>query len=252
MRRAWYILYILLFLLVAYVLFYATETHETHRTAARRAIERDGLCVMHETRYLTDASLLHRDALCRLPVGYVLIDYSYTIRDNALPTFHRDVTSSMRVMRTRFPVYTLILYLSSGPMLSVCPGSHRTYPFTWSRVVNIDGEAGTAFLFDCDVLHAGRVACARRHLVQYKICHHEDLDTLASLRGVRKLKAGGDCAPRPLLRAASYFLSAPLTLASPLMIRKADPSSVTGSIQAALRPFVPHRLLQQRVSTSLF
>jgi hypothetical protein len=54
-----------------------------------------------------DAALLHRDALRRLPAAY-------TIRDNALPTFHRDVTSSMRVMRTRFPVYTLILYLSSA------------------------------------------------------------------------------------------------------------------------------------------
>ena len=111
MRRVWYIL---LLLLAAYVLFYATETHETPRAAASRAIERDGICVMHDARYLADASLLHRDALRRLPAGYVLIDYSYTIRDNALPTFHRDVTSSMRVMRTRFPVYTLILYLSSG------------------------------------------------------------------------------------------------------------------------------------------
>jgi hypothetical protein len=46
---------------------------------------------MHDARYLADASLLHRDALRRLPAGYVLIDYSYTIRDNALPTFHRDV-----------------------------------------------------------------------------------------------------------------------------------------------------------------
>ena len=239
MRRVWYtVCTVLIALIAAYVLFYVSEKHETHREAESRTIERDGLCVMHDARYLADRSLLHRDALRRLPAGYVLIDYSYTIRDNALPTFHRDVTSSMRVMRTRLPVYTLILYLSSGPMLSVCPGSHRTYPFTWSRVVNIDGEAGTAFLFDCDVLHAGRVACARRHLVQYKICHREDLETLASLRGVRKLKGGGDCAPRPLLRAASYFLSAPLTLASPLMIRKAEPSSVTGAIQAALRPFI--------------
>jgi hypothetical protein len=235
MHRAWYVVIVV----VAYVLFYATERYETPREAASRTIERDGICVMHDSRYLTDASRLHRDALCRLPAGYVFLDYAYTIRDNALPTFHRDVTSSMRVMRTRFPVYTLIVYLSSGPMLSVCPGSHRTYPFTWSRVVNIDGEAGTAFLFDCDVLHAGRVACSRRHLVQYKICHHHDLAALASLRGVRKHKGGGDCAPRPLLRAASYFLSAPLTLASPLMIRKAEPSSLTGAIQALLRPFIP-------------
>ena len=240
MRRVWYAVYTALIILIAaYVLFYASQTRETHHEAAFRTIERDGICVMHDARYLADASLLHRDALRRLPEGYVFVDYAYAISNNSLPTFHRDVTSSMRVMRTRLPVYTLILYLSSGPMLSVCPGSHRTYPFTWSRVVNIDGEPGTAFLFDCDVLHAGRVACAHRHLVQYKICHRADLETLASLRGVRKHKGGGDCARSPLLRAAIYFFSAPLTLASPLMIRKAEPSSLTGAIQAAIRPLIP-------------
>jgi hypothetical protein len=239
MRRVWYAVCTFLILIAAYVLFYASETHETHREAASRTIELDGLCVMHDSCYLTDESRLHQDALRRLPEGYVFVDYLYEIRDNSLPTFHRDVTSSMRVMRTRLPVYTLILYLSRGPMLSVCPGSHRTYPFTWSRVVNIDGEPGTAFLFDCDVLHAGRVACAHRRLVQYKICHRGDLEALASLRGIRKHKGGGDCARRPLLRTASYFFSAPLTLAAPLMIRKAEPSSLTGAIQAAIRPFIP-------------
>ncbi len=115
--------------------------------------------VMHDA----DASLLHRVAL-RRTCSSTTLTRSETTR---CPTFHRDVPSSMRVMRTRFPVYTLILYLSSGPM---CP-------------------AATS-------------------------CHHEDLETLASLRGVRK--------PRPLLRAASYFLSAPLMItprASPAQSR---------------------------------
>lgn len=231
--------YAILAALVLYVLFYASETYECHVTAASRTIERDGLCVMHDRAYLTDTARMHRDALCRLPAGYVFVDYEYSIRNNALPTFHRDVTSSQRVMGTRFPVYTLILYLSSGAMLSVCPGSHRSYPFTWSRVVNIDGEAGTAFLFNCDVLHAGRVECTRRSLVQYKICHYTDLEALRSLRGVRKHKSGDDCAQFPILRAASYFLATPLAFAYPLMIRKADPSSLTGILQSVLRPLVP-------------
>ena len=139
----------------------------------------------------------------------MLIDYSYTIRDNALPTFHRDVTSSMRVMRTRFPVYTLILYLSSGPM---CPGSHRTYPFTLgARREHRRRGGGTA---------GARVACTRR------------LETLASLRGVRKLKGGGDCKP-PRRKLLS------LCAAHAHDTQGRPPSSVTGSIQAALRPFVP-------------
>jgi hypothetical protein len=230
----------LLAILVAlYVLFYLHENHESHIQAACRTIEKDGLCVMHDAAYLADKRKLHHDALQRLPPGYVLVDYEYTIRNNALPTFHRDVTSSQRVMRTQFPVYTLILYLSAGAMLSVCPGSHRSYPFTWSRIVNIDGAAGTAFLFNCDVLHAGRVACADRHLVQYKLCHHADIEALGSLRGVRKLKGGADCARRTLLRTASYFLAMPLTFAYPLMVRKASPSSLAGMLQSAFRPLVP-------------
>ena len=88
---------------------------------------------------------LEQDTLSKLPEGYQFMDYVYIIKNNALSTFHRDVTSSKN---TSHPVYTLILYKSEGELLSVCPGSAKTFPFVWSKIVNINSKKGTAFLFD--------------------------------------------------------------------------------------------------------
>ena len=66
---------------------------------------------------------------------------------------------------------------------------HNNSIFVFSRIVNIDGKSGTVFLFDCDVLHAGRInKCKERKVIQYKICHKDDLEKLKSLSGVYKEK----------------------------------------------------------------
>lgn len=136
-----------------------------------------------------------------LPPGYELLDYEYTIRGTSLTTWHRDVTSGRRYHGARYPTYTAIRYDSPGPMLSVVPGSHQTWPFAWeeARTLVIE-KPGTIVLFDADLLHAGapsadavasRQAVAspppRKQATQYKIVHHEDRATgnFQHLEGVR-------------------------------------------------------------------
>ena len=96
---------------------------------------------------------LVNDVLKNLPNNYVFIDYIYKIQNGSLSTFHRDVTSSKHIYNTQYPIYTLILYKYDGDLLSLCPGSYKTYPCTWSSIVNINGKSGTCFLFDSDLLH---------------------------------------------------------------------------------------------------
>ena len=179
---------------------------------------------------------LKQDALQMLPSGYTFIDYVYKIQNVALSTFHRDVTSSQHIYKTNYPVYTLILYKSWGDLLSVCPGSNTSYPFVWSNIVNISGEPGTAFLFDCDVLHAGCTnECRKRDVIQYKICHVDDLDKLAHLQGVRANKTDvcKITMTGKIMRKLSYFFEFPINyMFYPLMVKRENSDSIVGKIQS--------------------
>ena len=79
---------------------------------------------------------LIEDVLSALPPDYEFIDYVYEIRGNSLSTFHRDVTSSSHIYKTKYPIYTLILYKCSGKLFSFCPNSNTSYPFVWSNIIN--------------------------------------------------------------------------------------------------------------------
>ena len=125
-----------------------------------RNITNDGFCVLYNPNYAINTTSypcqqLQNDVLEKLPEGYIFIDYVYKISNVSLSTFHRDVTSSKYIYNTKYPIYTLILYKYDGDLLSVCPGSNKTYPFVWSSIINIHGKSGSAFLFDSDLLHAG-------------------------------------------------------------------------------------------------
>lgn len=123
--------------------------------------------------------------LQRLPPGYAFLDYRYSITGCALSTFHRDVTSSPYLFKTKHPVYTLISYGSEGELLSVVPGSQASVPFVWGAPRVIDATQASAVLFHCDVLHAGVISRdPRREAVQYKIAHRDDLPLLAELQGI--------------------------------------------------------------------
>lgn len=207
-------------------------------------METDGICILYNPEYTLSHTLPHtlphtleQDILRELPEGYMFIDYIYKIQNSALSTFHRDVTSSQYIYKTKYPVYTAILYNYSGELLSFCPGSNKTYPFVWSHITNIRGKAGTVFLFDCDILHAGcdNNCAVKREVLQYKICHKDDLERLDELSKVNVTKTEINCKStiwNRIMRKASYFIEMPInTFLYPLMIKRENKNNIIGRIQ---------------------
>ena len=138
--------------------------------------------------------------------NYEFVDYEYVIQGCTLSTFHRDVTSSPYEFGTTYPVYTYIVYNNSGPLLSVCPGSHLTVPFLNSKPMTIVGENNTmtSVLFHCDLVHAGagNDLGSKRYARQYKIVHKDDANRLAHLRGIHKTTSHGECHMNPMYEAS--------------------------------------------------
>ncbi len=127
-----------------------------------------------------------------LSKDFILIDYLYIIKGCTLSTFHRDVTSSSFIHKTKYPVYTIISYYNNGPLLALCPESHTTTPFLFQSPVIISGKPKTSILFNCDVVHAGALNNLgnNRLAIQRKICHKDDLKTLSHLIGIKKTNIG--------------------------------------------------------------
>lgn len=196
MRRSTTYATALLFLIVSVWL---TEIEEDASTGT---LERDGYEAVEP-----------KDVLARLPRGYAFLPYKYTIEGCTLSTFHRDVTSSGYVFKTKHPVYTFIVYDYADAPLALCPGSHKTTPLLLSPPVKVN--AGSV-LFDCDVVHAGalNVYHKPRRAVQYKIAHVDDHHKLKHLFGIDAKKVG-DCAKSNyysdvILRKLSLLFSYPI------------------------------------------
>jgi len=225
------------------LVFYSTENTERVRECDYD-LSVDGICMLYDPEYNAIVSLpstkFRQDILRELPEGYVFLDYLYQIKNGTLSTFHRDVTSSSYIHNTKYPVYTAILYKYDGALFSFCPGSHRTYPFVWSRITNIHGYRGTVFLFDSELLHAGAMnESSERELVQYKICHIEDIPKLESLSGVRAsnmVSVDSDSAISfwgKTMRKISYFLEMPIhCFLYPLMMKRENSDNIIGKIQS--------------------
>ena len=234
--------YFIIMLLIFYYLFESNET--TEESIRIRSLNNDGFCVLYNQTYAIDTTSypcqqLTSDVLQKLPDDYIFIDYIYKINHVALSTFHRDVTSSKYIYKTKYPIYTLILYKYDGALLSVCPGSNQTYPFVWSSIVNITGKSGTAFLFDSDLLHAGCLNnCNKRELIQYKLCHKDDLHLLSHLQNVNMNKSE-KCTTsysQNIIRKLSYYFEMPINyILYPLMIKRENTNSIIGKIQT----FIP-------------
>jgi ectoine hydroxylase-related dioxygenase (phytanoyl-CoA dioxygenase family) len=208
-----------------------------------RTLEIDGFCVLYDPLYNKNSQLypckeLQKDILHQLPKEYVFIDYVYKINNVALSTFHRDVTSSQHNYNTTYPVYTVILYKYTGDLLSVCPRSHKNYPFAWSSIYNISGKPGTVFLFDCDLLHAGQTnKCKDREVLQYKLCHKDDLQKLNHLQGIHTEKTDICVLSyyNEIMRKLSYYFEFPINyLFYPLMIKREDTNNILGAIQTLI------------------
>ena len=249
---------LILILTLLYILYYNSESSESYKTALKtRTLEKDGFMTLYNPDYTQQthdhpSDQLRKDVLGLLPPGYIFIDYVYKINNGSLSTFHRDVTSSKNIFDTNHTVYTLILYKYDGDLLSVCPGSNKSYPFVWSKIVNIDGKSGTAFLFDCDLLHAGQMnQCKERKVIQYKLCHTDDVDKLKSLQDIYVEKNNNTCSDTihsKLKRKFSYFFEMPINyFAYPLMIKREDPNSFVGMLQS----FIPLNFYNNDVENNL-
>ncbi len=240
---------IVLIVLVLFIIFFLFIYYDNETSilvdyeVEKYNIKRDGLQILYEPAYIIPLNNLQSDnlqdfpneklktdVLSILPPDYVFLDYVYKISGNSLSTFHRDVTSSSNIYNTDFPIYTMIIYKTTGEMLSFCPNSHKTYPFVWSNIVNVTGKGGTVFVFDSELLHAGSSEnCENRHAIQYKICHRNDISKLSHLNGVRAKKET-NCTENSLhrwtnrvLRKLSYFFEMPInTIFYPIMIEKQD------------------------------
>lgn len=243
-QNSYYIIIFIIFIISIAFVYYFNELFETvDESVKTRSLENDGFCVLQNDKYIDTENFpcneLRDNVMSKLPKGYILMDYVYKIQNVALSTFHRDVTSSKNIYKTKHPVYTLILYKSGGDLLSVCPRSNQSYPFVWSQIVNINGKPGTAFLFDCDLLHAGCTNnCNKRDVIQYKICHTDDLDKLSHLQGVRAMKTDVCKITNYgiIMRKLSYLYEFPINyIFYPLMIKREDSNSIIGKIQS----FIP-------------
>jgi hypothetical protein len=220
------------------VIVYLPEKYEF--VSKERTIREDGFCILYDPIYSKNTQdwpckEMEQDVLNYLPINYAFMDYIYKINNVSLSTFHRDVTSSQYIYNTKHPIYTVILYKYSGELLSLCPRSHSSYPFCWSSIVNLDGENGTVFIFNSEILHAGRInGCKKREVIQYKVCHKEDWDKLGHLHGVRMEKTElcrpsyWDC----FVRKLSYYFEMPINyLLYPLMIKREHDNTLVGNLQ---------------------
>ena len=159
------------------------DVHKCQRTSDNNycVFELDGKTISEiiTTRPKLSESL-KRICIPKLPPNYVFLDYSYEIINSRLYTFHRDLTSSQSYQNLRHPSYTLIIYLYNGEFLNICPDSLKK--MTVGKPVTIKGKTGTAILFNADMAHAASTYYApRRHCIQYKLCHSDDMRRLNHL-----------------------------------------------------------------------
>jgi hypothetical protein len=230
--------YIVIWIFIIYILYYSIEDFASIDT--NYDISNDGICILYDKDYclsnkLPTAKFKH-DILEKLPPGYEFLDYSYIIKNTSLSYFHRDVTSSQHIYNSKYPVYTCIIYKYDGDFLSLCPGSHSTYPFVTSRIVNISGKPGTAFLFDCNILHSGcKNSCKKREIVQYKVCHKDDIYLFPHLinKHVEKNELCSMSFYESCVKKMSYYFEFPINyILYPLMIDRKDDNNFIGKIQS--------------------
>lgn len=176
------IIFIIIIIYILYLIYYLRETTLDKKKELQLDILKDGIMkIKHK-----------QDILEKLPKGYQFLKYKYSIKGCTLSTFHRDVTSSQYIFKTKHPIYTYIKYGNKGPHLSFCPNSHLTTPFVFSRPKTILGEKGDSYIFNCDMVHAGAINDygKNRYAEQYKIAHKDDIPRLKHLLYINKLKNG--------------------------------------------------------------
>jgi hypothetical protein len=226
---------------IIYVIYYSIELPASDSYT----IEDHGLTVWRTHQHLDNLNPVQkRDALRgeilhRLPPGYQLLDYYYYIKGCSLSTFHRDVTSGQRYFGTIHPTYTVVIYEYDGDFLSVCPNSARTYPFSWSRAINLKGQKNTVVLFNADTVHCGminKIGTARK-VLQYKVAHRDDVEKLRELNDI-KVEKTTSCSLSPPVEKSLRLLSWHFcwlinTVFTPLLQRRTS-SGISRYVQDAI------------------
>jgi hypothetical protein len=228
-RMIRWILFFVLFFIIVFLLFWWISGETDDDRPDTRTLDQDGYIVIRESSKETvlskipDTSLSddgkpstdhpRTSTLLRstgVLANYVFLQYKYIIRGCSLSTFHRDVTSSSYIYNTKHPVYTYIEYnnKTNEPLLTVCPGSHKSTPFLYSSPLTIWGQGRTGILFHCDLVHAGAINRLGdlRYAEQYKIAHKDDLPTLVHLQNIH-MEKDGKCDISPLYEYISRRIS---------------------------------------------
>ena len=177
------ILFLIILLIIIFILCPNYISSKVVSNNYNFSLENDGFEVfkINVNRFKRNKRQIFKEILNRMPDNYVFLDYEYKIVNSTLYTFHRDVTSSQRFQELSYPSYTLIIYLSGGRLLSICPGSYKQ-KYIIDDPISISGSPGTAILFNADSVHAGAMnKTSERIAVQYKICHRADVDKIKHL-----------------------------------------------------------------------
>lgn len=236
--RSIIIAFLIVFILLhVYFFFESSESTEN----STRTLDKDGFCcfkIENREDVRRTQTEERTKTLASLPSDYMFIDYEYTIYSAALSTFHRDVTSSQVLYGCDYPVYTLIVYEYDGDLLSICPASERTWPFVWTRIVNLNGPKGTCILFNSEMLHAGQPnQCRPRFARQYKICHKDDIKKLSHLQGIRAVKdteCVDDLSSRMKRKISYYFAFLVNHVFYPFLMQKWGEDTWMGQMQSLL------------------
>lgn len=160
-------------IVIIYLLYNTIETKMMNEVTS---LCKDGYVILHgNTR---------KEVLDELPVGYVFLDYKYTLKGCKTHIFHRDYTTSQYFLQSQHPIYTYSIYKSEGPLISVCPGSHNTAPYLLSKPITLSGKKHTGILYNSDLVHAGVLhkENGRHYEEQYKLCHKSDLKRLKHVK----------------------------------------------------------------------
>ena len=136
--------------------------------------------------YFLNNNMINKKIKDILSDDYELINYVYIIENSAIHTYHRDYTSSRVYNNLKYPSYTMILYFDDTESgLNIIPGSHddNASIYLQDKSVRLNVNKGSAILFDADILHAGSAIDidAKRHCIQFKIIHKDDIEKVPHL-----------------------------------------------------------------------
>ena len=97
---------IVIIIIVVYILYYYHEYNETIYTENNRTLEKDGIVILYKENYnnmdeVSNDELTY-DVMSYLPEDYIFLDYMYKIDNSAIFTFHRDITSSQKIFKTKW------------------------------------------------------------------------------------------------------------------------------------------------------